>query len=138
MQDDIIQFAARCQRLTADYYARTYDDAGPVMTVQFGKKFARIVRTDANGSGRSVHCFVDMTNGDIRKASGWKAVAKHARGNINDDSQGMDAMTPYGAVYFKAAVKQGVIRVEHKSIQGNNVERVPVLRQFGPDLSRGR
>jgi hypothetical protein len=26
--------------------------------------------------------FIDLTNGDILKADGWKAPAKHARGNI--------------------------------------------------------
>ncbi len=99
---DIIDFAARCQIMTADYYDRTHDAfAAPTMTVQFGKKFAKIVRHDVNGSSASVHCFVDMTNGDIRKAAGWKAPAKHARGNIYDDSQGMSAMTPYGAVYMR-------------------------------------
>ena len=97
-QRNIYDFTARCQTMTDTHYAKTHDRvAPPTFTVDFGRKFARIVRNDA---GQSVHCFVDMTNGDVRKAAGWKAPAKHARGNINDDSQGMDAMTPYGAVYM--------------------------------------
>ena len=90
-KQDINDFAARCQ----DMANRT---APLTFTVDFGRKFARIVRHDA---GLSVYCFVDMTNGDVRKAASWKTPAKHARGNINDDSQGMSAMTPYGAVYMR-------------------------------------
>jgi len=46
-----------------------------------GKKYARLV-TQLNGSNRSAMGFIDLTTGDILKADGWKAPAKHARGNI--------------------------------------------------------
>lgn len=46
-----------------------------------GKKYARLV-TVRQGQRSSAMGFVNLTNGDILKADGWKAPAKHARGNI--------------------------------------------------------
>lgn len=47
-----------------------------------GQKFARIV--DKRSNGNSVLCFVDLENGNILKAAGWKAPEpkRHVRGNI--------------------------------------------------------
>jgi hypothetical protein len=49
-----------------------------------GKRFVRIVMT-ARGGQRSVHAFYDIKNGDVLKAAGWKAPAKHVRFNLLDD-----------------------------------------------------
>lgn len=65
-----------------------------------GKRYKRIVRSDDHGS-RCVHCFVDTTNGDVLKAAGWKAPAKHARGNIFNADNGLGCMGPYGAAYLR-------------------------------------
>ena len=67
---------------------------------QNGRKYIRIVREQTKGEGRSVHCFVDVSNGDILKADGWKKPAKHARGNIYSDNP-MDAMDDHGAKYLR-------------------------------------
>jgi hypothetical protein len=50
---------------------------------------------------RSVYCFVDKTNGNILKSASWKAPAKHARGNIFSENNGLENMGPYGAAYLK-------------------------------------
>ena len=49
-----------------------------------GQKFVRIVMDTNPGEryGRSVHAFVDLATGDLYKPAGWKAPAKHVRGNI--------------------------------------------------------
>lgn len=49
-----------------------------------GAKFVRIVMDSNPGQryGRSVHAFVDLATGDLYKPAGWKAPAKHVRGNI--------------------------------------------------------
>jgi hypothetical protein len=51
------------------------------ISVQIGTKYARLVTTFV-GNVRSTMGFIDLTNGNILKAAGWKGPAKHARGNI--------------------------------------------------------
>lgn len=59
----------------------------PVLSLENGKRYARIVATDS--SSRSAFGFVDLGTGDVLKASSWKAPAKNfPRGNINDANQG--------------------------------------------------
>ena len=65
-----------------------------------GRRYTKVIRRNSDGSGGSVHCFIDK-NGDVLKAASWKIPAKHARGNIFDEHNGLAAMTPYGAVYLR-------------------------------------
>jgi hypothetical protein len=65
-----------------------------------GRRYAKIVRADVGGSC-GVYCFVDKTNGNVLKAASWSAPAKHARGNIFNNDNGLGAMGPYGAAYLR-------------------------------------
>jgi hypothetical protein len=72
----------------------------PTITVDIGSKYIRIVRNENNANcspSRSVWGFVNRANGDILKAAGWKAPAKHARGSIynQDPWQGMGVYGPH-------------------------------------------
>lgn len=49
-----------------------------------GQRYARIVMS-INGKHNSVHAFYDLRTGDVYKAAGWKAPAKHVRYNLLDD-----------------------------------------------------
>jgi hypothetical protein len=60
-----------------------------------GSRYMKIVH---NGS---VYCFVDKTNGDVLKSASRNAPAKHARGNIFDEHNGLKHMGPYGAAYLR-------------------------------------
>ncbi len=60
-----------------------------------GKRYSKIV------VGNSVWCFVDKTTGDVLKPASWSAPAKHARGNIADDYNGLKYLTPYGPAYLR-------------------------------------
>ena len=51
-----------------------------------GRKYSKI--TD----GSCVCCFVEKSTGDIFKPAGWKAPAKHVRGNIFSKDTGMEAV----------------------------------------------
>lgn len=51
--------------------------------------------------GGSAWCFIDKKNGDILKAASWRSPAKHARGNIFDEHNGMKYITPYGPAYLR-------------------------------------
>lgn len=60
-----------------------------------GARYIRIMR------GGSVHAFVDRTNGDVLKPASWKAPAKHARGNIFDNNNGLGSMLWTGPAYLR-------------------------------------
>ena len=64
-----------------------------------GRKYGKVIMTVIGSSGRSVHSFVDLNNGDILKAASWAAPAKTARGSVFDlDAGGFDWR---GAAYLK-------------------------------------
>jgi hypothetical protein len=50
---------------------------------------------------RSVHCFIDLATGDVLKSASWTTPAKHARGNIFDEHNGLRGMGPYGTSYLR-------------------------------------
>lgn len=69
-----------------------------------GTKFAKIQAVSPGRSSISAYCFIDLTNGNILKAAGWKAPAKGARGNIRvgDASNWWNgALGKYGAAYLR-------------------------------------
>lgn len=94
-------FVDYCQMLVDEANAKmstgSYQHRATIST-EPGRRYVRLVRTNESG-GRSVHCFVDKTNGNVLKAAGWKAPAKHARGNIFGKFEG--SMSEYGAVYLR-------------------------------------
>lgn len=70
-----------------------------------GPRYARLVRVrPGEERGGSVYCFIDLTNGNLLKAAGWKTPAKGARGNIRvgDASTWFNgALTANGAAYMR-------------------------------------
>jgi hypothetical protein len=80
----------------------TYDKA-PRISQQHprGPRYIRIVRTDNDGSSRSVYVFIDHTNGDILKGS-WKAPVKNGvRGSVFADDFGLSCVDSYGTKYLR-------------------------------------
>jgi len=85
-------FIEGVQSLVNSDFAKHYPTLVPnLITFEEGRRYVRIVSVrrhkdsqtgEIKSEGRSVWGFVDKTNGDILKAAGWKAPAKHARGNI--------------------------------------------------------
>lgn len=64
-----------------------------------GRKYTKVV-AERDGHPTSVYAFIDNTTGDLFKPAGWGAPAKHARGNINNES-GLKACGPYGVAYLR-------------------------------------
>ena len=58
----------------------------PKFVAQISRKFTRIVKLEPGDRYGSVYCFIDMENGDLRKAAGFKAPAPHKRGSIFNDN----------------------------------------------------
>ncbi len=95
-------FVEGCQNIHTDYMARMYPRLTPdQITSRLGKRYAKVSRSGVDRPDGSVHCFVDMTNGDVLKAASWKTPAKHARGNIFDDKHGLGRMGEYGPAYLR-------------------------------------
>ena len=95
----IEQFAAALNTHVQAYH-RAAQNVGtpPTITIEEGKRYARIVYSD--GCSRSAYGFIDMQTGDILKSAGWKGPAKHARGNINSEKP-LSCCGPYGVAYLR-------------------------------------
>ena len=96
-------FVEGCQKINDAHFAANYESLRPdAITFTRGKRYIKVIMTNDAGDGqRSVHCFVDTTNGDVLKAAGWSAPAKHARGNLFDEHNGLGRMGPYGPAYLR-------------------------------------
>ncbi len=94
--DKFASFLTGCQRITeAHRVAHFPETPRAVFEAEQGKVRIRVVRD------RSAHCFVCIESGDVLKPAGWKAPAKHARGNIFDEHNGLGSMGPYGPAYLR-------------------------------------
>jgi len=79
----------------------TFSDP-PVVRVDEGRKYARIVKVDQLNGSRSVHTFVNLETGDILKSGGWNKPQKNGvRGNIFADDLGADRVNEHGANYLR-------------------------------------
>jgi hypothetical protein len=87
-----------CQKMVDAHASRYSQDR--VLISERGKKYIKIVSEDDTG-GRSAWGFVNMGSGDVLKAASWAAPAKHARGNIFDEFNGLARVGPYGPNYLK-------------------------------------
>lgn len=97
MDDDrVIIFFTGCRRINHDNNKEHFSNV-PLDKFKMtqGKRYIKVIR------GGSVHCFIDRTNGDVLKAASWSAPARHSRGNIWDDFNGLNGMTEYGAAYLR-------------------------------------
>lgn len=52
--------------------------------LESGRKYYKLIHKD--GISRSVHCFIDKSNGDVYKSASWKSLAKGVRYNLLDDN----------------------------------------------------
>lgn len=84
IESAVNDYVASISSAFADRFARLYPNLDvPVVEIEKLRVRYRIVVNE--GSSRSVHSFVDF-DGNIYKASSWKAPAKGIRGNIFSDS----------------------------------------------------
>jgi len=111
-EDDVTDFDARfalffdgCKQIYKRYMETNYPDwldkglEYEKFSFKNNRKYIKVIR------GGSVHCFVDKTNGNVLMAASWNAPAKHARGNIFDDNNGLGCMNEYGPAYLKRGRK---------------------------------
>jgi hypothetical protein len=104
LQQKLTQFVAGVQELLNKEYL-THPASTPRISFSEGKKYIRVIRQRPCVYGvfedESVYCFIDTTNGDVLKAASWKAPAKHKRGNIFDQWNGLRNCSWTGPAYLK-------------------------------------
>ena len=98
--EQVQAFVDRCQAIIDRYMQERFPTlARETLSIDPGHRYYKIVKV-AHGQ-RSVYAFIDSTNGDVLKPATWRAPAKHARGNLFDEKQGMGWMGPYGPAYLR-------------------------------------
>jgi len=95
-------FVNGCQQIITDGWGEGHVLPIPQLSTTEGKRYVKLIKTNHPGQGGSVHCFVDKTNGDVLKPAGWNKPAKHARGNIFDQDNGLGWMGEYGPAYLQS------------------------------------
>ena len=107
-------FVAAWSKMREEHYSTHYTSVfAEPLEVQYGSKFAHVIKRHANGVNFSAGAFIALcdfnTNkalgpvkmGNIHKPATWKMPAKHARGNILTPDFGMSCMTDYGPNYLR-------------------------------------
>jgi hypothetical protein len=91
------------QAIINENYASNFPTLTPtVLEMTDGRRYIRIDGIVDNGRGqRSVWAFIDKQTGGILKPAGYKAPAKHERGNLFDAYNGVGSLTPYGPAYLQ-------------------------------------
>ena len=68
--------------------SKTYKPDGLVLSVKSGRKFDKIIKDNSVwgfvAKKDGVHKGIPYNEGDVFKAAGWRAPAKHVRGSIYD------------------------------------------------------
>lgn len=83
----LYEFVSNIQIKTIAHYAEHFPMlTPPEIIVKVCSKYYKIVTHFRASNNRNVYCFVSKATGDIYKAAGWAAPAKHVRGNIFDDN----------------------------------------------------
>jgi len=90
------KFLAGCVKIYNDYHQKVGFSSKPDhFRFTEGKRYIKVIKDS------SAYCFVDKKNGDVLKATSWSAPAKHARGNIFDEHNGLKHIGPYGPAYLR-------------------------------------
>lgn len=95
-------FLKGAQAKIDDNYKIHYQNLKPdKLVAKEGPRYIKIVTKHMSGSGESAWAFIDKGTGQIYKPASWKAPAKHARGSIFDQDNGMRSITAYGPHYLR-------------------------------------
>jgi len=118
LEERIAVLVQKADEITAEYWKRmnfTYAAPNTHRADYISPKWCRIVTVenwpDKPPRDSSVYAFVCLQDGytkalgalkagDVHKPAGWKAPAKHARGNVFNDNH-REYLTSHGPVYLK-------------------------------------
>ena len=93
------RYVEKVRNVVKGYYEAHFPNLTvPPIEVHPGRRYMKVVKD--LGNQKTVHSFVDTTNGDVLKPATWRSPAKHARGNIYSDGGGQEAMAPDGHIRY--------------------------------------
>ena len=86
----------------------TFGDLGYTVEVDEGKKFYKIVTVrNRNGTGKSVHSFVNKSTGSLYKPASWAAPVKDERYNLLTQLDlVLSVMDEFGSFLYKDKAKE--------------------------------
>lgn len=112
-----LSFVAAVDKLREDYrqeHGYTYCSRFGAVAGEEGHRFIKVYSTETvNGHTKeSIYCFVavcdfstkflgNVKKGDVMKPASYKAPAKHARGNVYDEFNGLKTCDSYGPGYLR-------------------------------------
>ncbi len=100
-EETLANYVHYIQRINNEYFAEHLKNlTPPKIVVDKGRRYMKIVVEQTTGSGRSVHSFVEKETGNVFKAAGWRAPAKHVRANIYDYDSIKRGTNMHGANYM--------------------------------------
>lgn len=88
-------FFKGCEAIYTEYCDRNEFTLRDEFSYTVGRRYVKVIYN------HSVHSFIDMNNGDVLKPASFKAPAKHARGNLFDEKNGLAGMGPHGPAYLR-------------------------------------
>jgi hypothetical protein len=89
-------FFAGCERISTEHMDRNFPNLPKPEFKLEELKVRWRVRRDG-----SVHAFVCKNTGDVLMPASWSKPAKHARGNILAEDNGLGRIGPYGPAYLR-------------------------------------
>ena len=100
--DAFQNFLNLLQNFFDEYYkqCKTPENLWKKIKTYEGGRYIKVATFYGDNCGESVYAFVEKETGAIFKPAGWKAPAKHARGNIFDQNP-ISCCNPHGVKYLK-------------------------------------
>lgn len=107
--EEIEAFQTACQAVVDAHHTENFPTQYSRLDLSEGRRYFKLIScsgmvgisVQGEESSKSAWCFVDKDNGDVLKPADWKKPAKHARGNLRDESQGLGSIGPYGPAYLR-------------------------------------
>jgi hypothetical protein len=103
-EETLSNYVYYIQNLLNKYYveAKLTNLTVSKIEVNKGRRFMKVIRSEVDGSSKSVHSFVEIETGNIYKAASWKQPElNHVRANIYNYDSLVNGVNWCGANYLR-------------------------------------